>query len=49
MPVVCLDGLSFSGLAWTFRLQSSKHTETAYGTIGYLPVHFADQHMNDKG
>jgi len=28
MPVVSLDGLSFSGLAWTFKLLPSKHTET---------------------
>jgi len=24
----CIDGLSFSGLEWTFQLLPSKHTET---------------------
>ena len=28
MPIVSLDGLSFSGLEWTFQLLPSKHTET---------------------
>jgi len=28
MPVVSLDGLSFSGLEWTFQLLPSKDTET---------------------
>lgn len=27
MPIVSLDGLSFSGLAWAFELVSSNHTD----------------------
>jgi len=27
MPIVSFDGLNFSGLAWTFKLLPSKHTE----------------------
>ena len=27
MPIVSLHGVSFSGLAWTFKLLHSKHTE----------------------
>jgi len=26
MPIVSLDGLSFPGLAWSFTLLASKHT-----------------------
>jgi hypothetical protein len=29
MPVVFLDGLCFSGIAWTPELLPSKHTETS--------------------
>jgi len=29
MPVVFYDSPSFSGLAWTFKLLPSKHTETS--------------------
>jgi len=29
MPIVSLDGLSFYGLAWIFKLLSSKHTQTS--------------------
>jgi len=29
MSVVYVDGLSFSGLMWTFKLLPSKHTETS--------------------
>jgi hypothetical protein len=27
MPIVSLHGVSFSGLAWTFKLLPRKHTE----------------------
>jgi len=30
MPVVSPDGLSFCGLAWTFKLLPSKHTENQH-------------------
>ena len=35
MPIVSFDSLNFSGLAWTFKLLPSKHTERpAYGLLG---------------
>jgi hypothetical protein len=44
MPVVSHDCLSFSGLAWIFQLLASTQ-RTAYGMLGYSPVHFTDQHV----
>jgi len=44
MPVVSVDDLSFSGLAWTFRWLTSKRP--ACGTKGHWPIHFRDQHMD---
>jgi hypothetical protein len=35
MPVVSRDGQSFSGIAWTFKLLPSKHTDTS---TFYRPV-----------
>ena len=43
--ILSFDGLSFSGLAWTFKLQPSKQTQRpAYDMVGHSPVHFGDQH-----
>jgi hypothetical protein len=39
MPILSLDGLSISGVAWTFKLLSSKQ-RLAYGMLSYLPVDF---------
>lgn len=44
MPVVSCDGLSFSGIAWTFKLLPSKCKNSAYGKFGHSPGHFRDQH-----
>ena len=42
MPIMFCDSLSFSGLAWTFKLLPRKHkvdTQTpAYRMLGHLPV-----------
>jgi hypothetical protein len=51
MPTVSLDGLSFSGLSWTFKLPPSTQTPV-YDMLRHLPVHFSHQHMvslEDKG
>jgi hypothetical protein len=45
MPVMSCDGLSFSGIAWTFKLLPGKHKSPAYGKLGHPPRHFRDQHM----
>jgi hypothetical protein len=39
MPVVTSDGLSFSGLAWTFKFLTSKHTENQHMTC-YVIHHY---------
>jgi hypothetical protein len=38
MPVVFLDGPNFSGLAWTFKLLPSKHTETSIWSLRMIKV-----------
>jgi hypothetical protein len=44
MPI-SLDGLSFSGLTWTFKLLPSTQ-RPALGMLGYLPVDLKrDQQM----
>jgi len=43
MPSLSCDGLHFSGLAWTFKLLSSKHIQRpAYSMVGHSPVHIGD-------
>ena len=34
MPVVSLEGLSFSGFTWTFKLVACKHPETSIWHAG---------------
>jgi hypothetical protein len=38
MPIVCLDCLSFTGLACAFKFQPSKHTETSIWSIRKIKV-----------
>jgi len=45
MPFISLDCASFAGLAWTFKLQPSKHRLKAHGMLGHMPLNFRDQHM----
>jgi hypothetical protein len=45
MPIVSLDGLSFSGLAWMFKLLPSKITHTSILHARSFAVYFRDQHM----
>ena len=41
MAVVSCDGLSFSGLVWTSKMQPSKLIP-AYGMLGHSPAQFGD-------
>jgi hypothetical protein len=45
MPILSINGLSFSGLAWTFKLPPSKVQRTGHGMLGHWQLHFKDQHM----
>jgi len=46
MPIVAVDGLSCSCLAWTFKLVPNKNTQrSAYSMPGHSPVHFTDQYV----
>jgi hypothetical protein len=52
MSVVSLDGLGYSGLAWTLKLLPSNHTETSVCLARPSTVHFRDMHVvsqDDKG
>ena len=49
MAVISLDGLSFSGLVWAFKLYQANIQRPAYAVLGHLPVSFRDQHMVSKG
>lgn len=45
MPVASLDGLSLSGLAWTFTLLPRKHTQTSLWHARPFASTFRDQHV----
>jgi len=45
MPIVFHDGLSFSGVPWTFNLPPVNAQRPAYGMCGHSPVHFRDQQI----
>jgi len=42
VPFISLHDMSFSGLAWTFKLLPSKHTD---GMVTHLPVHCGDWYV----
>jgi len=44
MPVVSLNGLDVSDLAWKFKLLPSKHTETSICHDRPFALQFRDQH-----
>jgi hypothetical protein len=43
--VLSVDGLSFSGLTWMFKLLPRKHSGPTRCVSGHLLVNFRDQHM----
>jgi len=45
MPILSLDALSLSGLAWTFKLLPSKNTETSMTCWAIYQYTIIDKYM----